>query len=265
MIDLLKAGKVFFWSLTFRKPMTRWVGPFLIWLWSLKALVKDGGDGFGATYQRIISRSLSMAGQREWYLPNGAFVREICLPLFSLQLWETPLAVLFIAVMRRGPLKVSISKICLIGWSTKDLNRGRSYRLWADILKHKEVFFSFSAFLLGDETKIRFWKDGWCEAQSLSEKFLDLFSILLSKDAFVADSWCNVSHSWNLGFWRNMLDTEFDNVATILETLHLWAPMDDHDGLYWNLNAAGNFIMKFTFLKLTKRSPAIALLLVRYV
>ena len=34
------------------------------------------------------------------------------------------------------------------GWSTKDPNTGKSYRLWADILKHKETFFKFSAFVL---------------------------------------------------------------------------------------------------------------------
>ncbi|TYK28534.1 hypothetical protein E5676_scaffold629G001780 [Cucumis melo var. makuwa] len=34
-------------------------------------------------------------------------------------------------------------------------------------------------------------------------------------------------------------DNEFNNVATILETLHLWAPTDNRDSLNWNLNAAG--------------------------
>ena len=29
------------------------------------------------------------------------------------------------------------------GWSIKASNRGRSYRLWADILKHKETFINF--------------------------------------------------------------------------------------------------------------------------
>ena len=35
------------------------------------------------------------------------------------------------------------------GWSTKNPNRGKSYRLWVGILKHKDTFFKFSAFVLG--------------------------------------------------------------------------------------------------------------------
>ena len=40
------------------------------------------------------------------------------------------------------------------GWSTKDPNTGKSYRLWADILKHKETFFKFSAFVLRNQNQI---------------------------------------------------------------------------------------------------------------
>ena len=151
-------------------------------------------------------------------------------------------------------------------WSTKAPNRGRSYRLWAGILKHKETFFNFSTFLLGKGTKIRFWKDSLCEAKPLAEKFHDLFSLLLNKDAFIADCWCNVSRSWNLGLRRNVSDNEFDNVATILETLPSWgAPTNDHDSLEWNPSATGNFTTKSTFVKLTKKSLAIVVPLVCYI
>ena len=51
------------------------------------------------------------------------------------------------------------------GWSTKDPNRGKSYRLWAYIMKHKETFFKFSAFKLGNGNKIRFWKNSYDERQ----------------------------------------------------------------------------------------------------
>ena len=45
------------------------------------------------------------------------------------------------------------------GWSTKALKRGRPYRLRAGILKHKEMFFNFLVFLLGEGTIIRLWVD----------------------------------------------------------------------------------------------------------
>ena len=72
------------------------------------------------------------------------------------------------------------------GWSTKYPNREKSYRLWAGILKHKETF-KFSAFVLGKGTKIRFWKDNWCGVEPLVEKFPNLFSLSLNKDAYVAE------------------------------------------------------------------------------
>lgn len=55
-----------------------------------------------------------------------------------------------------------------IAWATKVPNRGRSFRLWAGILKHKE-FLNLVTFLLGHGKNIRFWIDSWCEAQPLAE------------------------------------------------------------------------------------------------
>ena len=146
-----------------------------------------------------------------------------------------------------GRLIVAIYGLKENAWSTKDPNRGRSYRLWAGILKHKETF-KLLAFLLGEGTIIRFWKDGWCDVQPLAEKFPNLFSWSLNKDAFVAECWCNVSHSWNSGLRRNVLDNEPDNVATILKILHSWAPSDGGDSLKWIPNVNGNFTTKSTFL-----------------
>ena len=81
----------------------------------------------------------------------------------------------------------------------------------------------------------------------LLQKFPYVFSLFLNKDAFVADCWCTVS-SWNLGLKRNVSDSEFSNVAAILEILHSWAPNGECDSLNWKLNAFGIFTMKSTFL-----------------
>ena len=35
----------------------------------------------------------------------------------------------------------------------------------------------------------------------------------------------------NLGLRRNVSDNEFENLATILEILHSWAPTDEHGSL----------------------------------
>uniref|UniRef100_A0A9I9D4Y1 Uncharacterized protein n=1 Tax=Cucumis melo TaxID=3656 RepID=A0A9I9D4Y1_CUCME len=67
---------------------------------------------------------------------------------------------------------------------------------------------------------------------TLGRKFPDLFSISLNKDAFVAECCCNVSQEF--GSSKKCL-------ATILETLHLWASMDDRD------SGAGNFTTKYHY------------------
>ena len=57
--------------------------------------------------------------------------------------------------------------------------------------------------------------------EPLAEKFPNLFSLSLNKDAYV-DCWCIVTLSWNLGIRRNMFDNKLDNVASILEILYSW-------------------------------------------
>ena len=124
-------------------------------------------------------------------------------------------------------------------------------------MKHKEAFFKFSAFLLGKGIKIRIWKDNWGGVEPLAEKFLNLFSLSLNKNAYVAECWCIVTHSWNLGLRRNMLNNEIANMTSILEILHSWTPLDCDDSLKWTPNVNENFTTKSTFLNLTKRSPFI--------
>ena len=79
----------------------------------------------------------------------------------------------------------------------------------------------------------------------------------------MADCWCNITHSWNLGLRRNVLDNELDNVTSILEILHSWAPSDGDDNLKWTPNVNGSFTTKSIFLNLTKSSPSIAVPLIR--
>ncbi|TYK10100.1 protein PIR [Cucumis melo var. makuwa] len=109
-------------------------------------------------------------------------------------------------------------------------------------------------------------ENGWSTKDpNREEKFSNLFSLTLNKDAFVADCWCNITHLWNLGLRRNVLDNELDNVASILEILHSWAPSNGGDSLKWTRIVNGSFTKKSTFLNLTKRSPSIAVPLIRHI
>ena len=89
-----------------------------------------------------------------------------------------------------------------------------------------DIRFNSAAFMLRTLKTSAFGKIvGLSQSQPLA--LPRCFSLSLNKDAFVADYWCTVSHSRNLGLRRNVLDSEFDNVTAILEILHSWAPIGE--------------------------------------
>ncbi|RVW15132.1 hypothetical protein CK203_083333 [Vitis vinifera] len=50
--------------------------------------------------------------------------------------------------------------------------------------------FSFSfRFIIGDGTRVKFWKDLWCGNQSLEEAFPILFNLSVNKEGWVAEAW----------------------------------------------------------------------------
>ena len=42
------------------------------------------------------------------------------------------------------------------------------------------------SFKVGNESRVKFWKDRWCGEQPLCEIFLSLFTLSSSKEAWVA-------------------------------------------------------------------------------
>ncbi|TYJ98464.1 hypothetical protein E5676_scaffold350G00660 [Cucumis melo var. makuwa] len=104
-----------------------------------------------------------------------------------------------------------------------------------------------NAFLLGEGTKSDFGRTFGVRLNPWQKNLLICSPCWLNKDASVGE-WSNVNHSWNLGLTRNVPHNEFENVATILEALHLWAPTDDRDSFKWYLNAKGGFTTKSTIL-----------------
>lgn len=53
---------------------------------------------------------------------------------------------------------------------------------------------------------IRCWVDSWCDSQPLAQKFPDIFTLSLKKDAVIADCWCTSSQTWDLGLRRCVFD-----------------------------------------------------------
>ena len=59
--------------------------------------------------------------------------------------------------------------------------------VWKEIRKQWEFINMKISFKVGNESRVKFWKDRWCGEQPLCEIFLSLFTLSSSKEAWVAD------------------------------------------------------------------------------
>ncbi|RVW45726.1 hypothetical protein CK203_094993 [Vitis vinifera] len=66
---------------------------------------------------------------------------------------------------------------------------GSPYKSTRAIRNGWESFRSHSRFIVGDGIRVKFWKDLWCENQSLEEAFPTLFNLSVNKDSWVAEAW----------------------------------------------------------------------------
>ncbi|RVW47728.1 Transposon TX1 uncharacterized 149 kDa protein [Vitis vinifera] len=75
------------------------------------------------------------------------------------------------------------------GWCSKDGRNRYGVGFWKAIRKGWENFRSHSRFIIGDGTRVKFWKDLWCGNQSLEEAFPILFNLSVNKEGWVAEAW----------------------------------------------------------------------------
>jgi hypothetical protein len=80
----------------------------------------------------------------------------------------------------------------------------------------------FFRYEVGDGTNIRFWHDLWHEDQPLKESFLELFTIVCCKEAWVAYSmqFFNGNIQWNLSFIRSVQEWQVDLVIAFFGLLY---------------------------------------------
>ena len=73
--------------------------------------------------------------------------------------------------------------------------------------------------MVGIGRKVKFWKDLWCEDQTLKEAFPNLFVLAINKDEWVLDAWEEGRElgSWNPLFSRHFNDWEMGKVDKVLE------------------------------------------------
>ena len=63
------------------------------------------------------------------------------------------------------------------GWCTKEVIERCGIGIWEAIRNGWEAFKDKTSFQVGSGNKVKFWKDTWCRDLSLTDSFLDLYSI----------------------------------------------------------------------------------------
>ena len=80
------------------------------------------------------------------------------------------------------------------------------------------------SFSMGNERRVRFWKDKWCGDSPLCMPFPSLFALVDSKEVWVVDIWDSSTQrgrgGWNPCFSRPFNDWEVDMLESFLVQLH---------------------------------------------
>ena len=125
------------------------------------------------------------------------------------------------------------------GWCSKGVRDRYKVGVWKAIRNGWESFRSHSRFFVGDGTRVKFWKDLWCENQSLEEAFPTLFNLSVNKDSWVAEAWeeDGVGGSWAPRFNRHLNDWEVGKVGSLLgKLLPMTIRRGVNDSLRWKEN-----------------------------
>lgn len=75
------------------------------------------------------------------------------------------------------------------GWRSCKVRDPYRVSLQKAISKEWVFFNSTISFVIGDGSRVKFWKDIWCSEEPLSEMFPNLFALIEAKEATVAYLW----------------------------------------------------------------------------
>uniref|UniRef100_A0A2N9H3D8 Reverse transcriptase domain-containing protein n=1 Tax=Fagus sylvatica TaxID=28930 RepID=A0A2N9H3D8_FAGSY len=96
--------------------------------------------------------------------------------------------------------------------------------LWKGIMSGWDDYFQHVEFVVGQGTRISFWKDKWCGDTSLMVLFPILFTCSANREATIAEVLSGPDSAgvreWNVTFVRDFNDWEVDVVAEFFQFLH---------------------------------------------
>ncbi|RVW98940.1 Transposon TX1 uncharacterized 149 kDa protein [Vitis vinifera] len=133
------------------------------------------------------------------------------------------------------------------GWCTRDVMGRNGVGLWKAIRKKWGLFDGRVAFHLGNGQRVKFWKDKWCGDGPLCESFPSLFSMSMSKNAWVSEVWNPVDDGigWTPLFARVFNDWEIDLVERLLQKIQAFrVQREEEDRVIWTASNNGVFSVR---------------------
>ena len=133
------------------------------------------------------------------------------------------------------------------GWRTRAVSGRYSVGLWRAIRKEWLFLNGRLAYQVSTGQRVRFWMDKWCGEEPLCESFPSLFSISLSKNAWVSDVWNPVGDGdgWTPLFARAFNDWEIELVERFLHKIQAFRlQREEEDRVFWTTSKCGAFSIK---------------------
>ena len=85
-------------------------------------------------------------------------------------------------------------------------------------------------FVVGEGSRVRFWKDVWGGEEVLCITFLTLFSSAVRKDALIREVWdASIEGGWTPQFSRPFNDWELIEVENFLRKTHPWRVVSNRE------------------------------------
>ena len=74
-------------------------------------------------------------------------------------------------------------------WCSGECGNSFGIGLWKEIRKDWEVLLLNAKFVIGDGSRVGFWKDVWVGEEALCRAFPTLFSLVVRKEALIREVW----------------------------------------------------------------------------
>ena len=133
------------------------------------------------------------------------------------------------------------------GRCTRDVMGRNGFGLWKAIRKKWGLLDGRVAFHLGNGQRVKFWKDKWCGDGPLCESCPSLFSMSMSKNAWVSEVWNPVGDGvgWTPLFARAFNDWEIDLVERLLQKIQAFrVQREEEDRVIWTASNDGAFSVR---------------------